>query len=131
MGSAATWPSRRTKASSAERRRPSAPRVLNQRADVFRSLGKTDQAASDWQRSLQLAPKQIDGYLGLARVLEQQGKAQLAQDQYERAKSQLQIQVLQFLRDTGTLRLDPQGGSLAMAMDRAALKVANKTASPR
>ena len=64
-------------------------------------------------------------------VVESQASLLDAQDQYERAKSDLQIQVLLYMRDTGTLRLDQQGGSLAMAMDRAALKLANKTGSPR
>jgi outer membrane protein TolC len=41
-----------------------------------------------------------------------------AQDAYERARADLQIQILQFLRDTGTLRVDPEAGTLGHAMDR-------------
>lgn len=43
-----------------------------------------------------------------------------AQDQYARAKADLQIQILQLLRDTGTLRVDPAAGTLGHVMDRAA-----------
>jgi len=42
-----------------------------------------------------------------------------AQDQYASAKANLQVQVLTLLRDTGTLRLDPDAGSLGHAMDLA------------
>lgn len=39
-----------------------------------------------------------------------------AQDTYEQARADLQIQVLQFLRDTGTLRVDPAAGLIGRAM---------------
>jgi outer membrane protein TolC len=42
-----------------------------------------------------------------------------AQDLLDGALADLQIQVLQFLRDTGTLRVDPKAGALGQAMDRA------------
>ena len=41
-----------------------------------------------------------------------------AQDAYENARAQLQISLLQYLRQTGTLRLDPQAGMLGQAMER-------------
>jgi len=41
-----------------------------------------------------------------------------AQDAYEGAKTSLQIQILGFLRDTGTLRLDPDAGAIGAALDR-------------
>jgi outer membrane protein TolC len=50
-----------------------------------------------------------------------------AQDQYQRAKADLQIQVLQFLRVTGLLRVDPDAGVLGRAMDRRSL-TANESA---
>jgi hypothetical protein len=43
-----------------------------------------------------------------------------AQDRYDSAKAELQVQILTLLRDTGTLRLDPDAGSLGHAMDFAA-----------
>ncbi len=41
-----------------------------------------------------------------------------AQDAFERARAQLQVQVLQFLRDTGTLRVDPAAGAIGRALER-------------
>ncbi len=52
-------------------------------------------------------------------VVEAQNSLLDAQDRYERARSQLQITVLQYMRDTGTLRVDPQAGTIGRVMDRA------------
>ncbi|MFT3786365.1 MAG: TolC family protein [Tepidisphaeraceae bacterium] len=51
-------------------------------------------------------------------VVEAQTSLLTAQDNYERAKADLQIQVLSYLRDTGQLRLDPASGQLGIAMVR-------------
>jgi outer membrane protein TolC len=40
-----------------------------------------------------------------------------AQNDYHAAKASLQINVLRFLRDTGTLRVDPSAGELGAALD--------------
>jgi len=53
-------------------------------------------------------------------VVDAQNALLQAQDQYARARADLQIQILQFLRDTGTLRVDPDAGTLGHVMDRAA-----------
>jgi outer membrane protein TolC len=53
-------------------------------------------------------------------VVEAQNDLLDAQDAYERAQSNLQVQVLQFLRDTGTLRVDPAAGAIGQAMERVA-----------
>jgi outer membrane protein TolC len=42
-----------------------------------------------------------------------------AQDAFENAKARYQTQVLNFLRDTGLLRVNPQASTLGLAMDRA------------
>jgi outer membrane protein TolC len=42
-----------------------------------------------------------------------------AQDAFESAKARYQTQVLNFLRDTGLLRVNPQASTLGLAMDRA------------
>ena len=47
-----------------------------------------------------------------------------AQDGYEQARSQLQVRVLEFMRDTGTLRVDPGAGTLGRAMDRKPIQAA-------
>lgn len=41
-----------------------------------------------------------------------------AQDRYDLARANYYIQILNFLRDTGTLRLDPTSGALGTVMDR-------------
>ncbi len=51
-------------------------------------------------------------------VVDAQNSLLLAQDRYEQARADLQVQVLQYLRDTGQLRLDPASGQLGIAMER-------------
>jgi len=48
-----------------------------------------------------------------------------AQDSYEQARTQIQISVLGYLRVTGTLRVDPESGTLGRVMDRAELQANN------
>jgi outer membrane protein TolC len=54
-------------------------------------------------------------------VVEAQNSLLQAQDRYEQARADLQVQVLQYLRDTGQLRLDPASGQLGVAMERDAI----------
>jgi hypothetical protein len=51
-------------------------------------------------------------------VVDAQNDLLRAQEAYEVARASLQIQVLQFLRDTGTLRVDPAAGAIGQALDR-------------
>lgn len=51
-------------------------------------------------------------------VVEAQSSLLNAQDRYDQAKADLQIQMLRYLRDTGTLRVDPQAGILGLVMLR-------------
>lgn len=51
-------------------------------------------------------------------VVEAQEDLLQAQDAYQRAQAQLQIRVLEFLRDTGTLRVNPDAGEIGLVMDR-------------
>jgi hypothetical protein len=53
-------------------------------------------------------------------VVEAQTALLDAQDRLERARSQLQIRVLEYMRNTGTLRVDPEAGTIGRVMDRAA-----------
>ena len=50
-------------------------------------------------------------------LVEAQTSLLQAQDTYEQARADLQVQVLQFLRDTGTLRVDPSAGLIGSAMN--------------
>ena len=51
-------------------------------------------------------------------VVDAQNALLRAQDAYEQARASLQIQVLRFLRDSGTLRVDPAAGAIGIAMER-------------
>jgi outer membrane protein TolC len=51
-------------------------------------------------------------------LVEAQNSLLRARDQYETARATLQINVLRFLRNSGTLRLDPDAGAIGHAMDR-------------
>jgi len=51
-------------------------------------------------------------------VVEAQNSLLQAQDRYESATANAQIAILQYLRDTGLLRLNPESGVLGMAMQR-------------
>jgi outer membrane protein TolC len=59
-------------------------------------------------------------------VVEAQTSLLQAQDGLNQARSRLQIRVLEFLRDSGTLRVDPKAGAIGLAMDREKLQT-NKT----
>ena len=56
-------------------------------------------------------------------VVESQQSLLSAEDSYERALSNYQVAVLSYLRSTGTLRVDPEAGTLGIAMDRAVNRV--------
>jgi hypothetical protein len=102
-------------------------------ADVRQSARGVEQA----QIQLELARQQIDvarSQLEYSNELLTQGNANVrdvtdsqqallrAQNNFDNARADLQISVLQFLRDTGTLRMDPQAGALGHAMDLAAAR---------
>jgi tetratricopeptide (TPR) repeat protein len=48
---------------------PKSADYLNDRPDVYRTMGRLDDAAADCRRSIELEPKQADAYLSLALVL--------------------------------------------------------------
>ncbi len=104
-------------------------------ADVRSSVRglNLDQVTLDIQRrAIDLAQRRLEyanelltqGTATTRDVVDAQAALLLAQDQYDSAKASLQVQVLNVLRDTGTLRIDPDAGSLGHAMDLAALDVA-------
>src|SRR5439155_23480750 len=80
------------------------------------------------RRAIDLAQRQLDysnelltqGQLAARDVVESQAALLTARDRYDSARADLQVTVLTLLRDTGTLRLDPDAGSLGHAMDLAA-----------
>ena len=78
------------------------------------------------QRSIKLANDRIDlayemlktGGGSTRDIVEAQTLLLTAQDSYETAVVNLRIQVLQFLRDSGILRVDPDAGAIGQALDR-------------
>lgn len=101
--------------------------VADVRADV-RGIRSAQLTLEIQRRGIELAQRRLD----FANELLVQGRSTdsrdvtdaqqsllSAQDAYERAKADLQIQILQFLRDTGTLRVDPDAGTLGLMFDRA------------
>jgi serine/threonine protein kinase/lipoprotein NlpI len=63
-----------------ERERPG---ILNDRADVYRSMGRFEEAIADYQRSIALDTKGVDSHVGLALVYTKQGKFDQARACYD------------------------------------------------
>lgn len=104
-------------------------RVIASVRDALRSLRAAQTSVQIERRSIELANRRLDlanerlrqGGLSSRDLVEAQNSLLAAQDRYERARAQLQIRILEFMRDTGTLRLDPAAGALGRAMDRQSL----------
>jgi outer membrane protein TolC len=101
----------------------------------IRAIRSAEQSLRIQEESIELAERRLDlasellragnvGGGGAARrgdardVVEAQQDLLEAQDEYEQARADLQVQVLQFLQDTGTLRVDPEAGLIGRAMRR-------------
>src|SRR5262249_15033933 len=86
---------------------PERPESLNFRGDIYRSLGRLDDAAKDYQRLIELRPKGPDAYISLALVLAKQGKVEEAEACYERMvaanpdSAQVYLRRAEFRRDRG------------------------------
>ena len=98
--------------------------------DDVRSIRSAEASLQIAQQSIALAERRLDLASELLRqpgtgtarradardVVEAQQDLLEAQDTYEQNRAELQVQVLQFLQDTGTLRVDPEAGLLGRAM---------------
>jgi outer membrane protein TolC len=79
------------------------------------------------RRSIRLAERRLEYSLDLLRqgtgnardVTDAQSSLLTSQDSFSQARSDLQVQVLEFLKDSGTIRIDPSAGSIGRALDRA------------
>jgi tetratricopeptide (TPR) repeat protein/tRNA A-37 threonylcarbamoyl transferase component Bud32 len=58
------------------------PETLNVRGDVYRALGRLDDAAADYNRLIGLKPDLVETYVSLAMVYEKQNKPDLAKGCY-------------------------------------------------
>jgi tetratricopeptide (TPR) repeat protein/tRNA A-37 threonylcarbamoyl transferase component Bud32 len=101
---------------------PESPESLNVRGDIYRSLGRLDEAAKDYERMIELRPKAPDAYIGLALVLAKQGKVKEAEACYERMvaanpdSARVYLRRAEFHRDRGAF------DEAEADCDRAALK---------
>jgi outer membrane protein TolC len=102
--------------------------------DALRSLRAAEISLEIQRVSIELAQRRVEfanirltqGAANSNRdVVEAQTDLLSAQDNYEQARSQLQISVLDYMRVTGTLRVDPEAGTIGRVMDRAALQANN------
>ena len=101
----------------------------------IRAIRSAEQSLRIQEESIELAERRLDlasellragnvGGGGAVRrgdardVVEAQQDLLEAQDQYEQARADLQVQVLQFLQNTGSLRVDPDAGLIGRAMRR-------------
>jgi len=100
--------------------------VADVRSDV-RGINSAQITLEIQRRGIELAQRRLDfanelliqGRSTDSRdVTDAQSSLLSAQDAYEQARADLQIQILQFLRDTGTLRVDPEAGTLGLVFDR-------------
>jgi len=79
------------------------------------------------RRGIDLAQRRLEYATELLRLgqqsssrdqVEAQESLLSAQDGFEQAKSDLQVNVLQFLQTTGTLRVDPHAGTLGEVLNQ-------------
>ena len=100
-------------------------------ADVraaVRAIRSSQVSVEIQRRSIELAERRLEnsnlllkrGDTNARDVVEAQTALISAQDRFEQARADLQVQILQFLRQTGTLRIDPESGTLGRAMERSA-----------
>jgi tetratricopeptide (TPR) repeat protein len=81
--------------------------TLNIRGDILRKLGRLDEAATDYQRLIQLRPELPEAYVSLALVYRMQGERAKAQECFEqliKANPKAEAAYLRrgrFLRDQG------------------------------
>jgi outer membrane protein TolC len=102
--------------------------VIVEVRDAVRTIYSAQTSLAIQRRNTDLAQRRLEysyellklGSVDSRDVVESQQSLLSAQDGYERALSSVQIAVLRYLRSTGTLRIDPDAGTLGFAMDRAA-----------
>ncbi len=107
-------------------------------ADVraaVRSIRTAQESLLIERRDIELAIKRgenadilfLRGDITARDVVDSQNALLSAQDTYESARATLRVQVLTYLQQTGTLRLDPTAGALGRAMDRRMVQARNAT----
>lgn len=103
-------------------------RVAADVRSAVRAIRASQASLALQRRSIELAEARLEnanlllkrGDINARDIVEAQNALIRAQDSFEQARADLQVQVLQFLRQTGTLRVDPDAGTLGRALDRSA-----------
>ena len=106
-------------------------RVSNEVREALRGIRNADLSLQIQRRGITLAQNRLEfandllrqGKVNTRDLVEAQTSLLDAQDAYEQARSNLQIRILQYLRDTGTLRVDPDAGAIGQAMNPPAISV--------
>jgi hypothetical protein len=94
--------------------------------DALRTIATAELQLRIAESRIRLAQRQLDyanellkeGRADTRDVVEAQSSLLEAQDSYDSSQAQLRISVLEYLRETGTLRLDPETNILGQALAR-------------
>jgi outer membrane protein TolC len=104
-------------------------RVASDVRESLRLMQESQLTLQIQRQGIELAQRRLDNAYTLLRsgkststrdLVEAQNSLLSSRDSYESARATLQINVLRFLRNSGTLRLDPAAGAIGHAMDRLA-----------
>jgi outer membrane protein TolC len=110
--------------------------------DALRGIAQARTSLEIQRIGIEMAQKRLDNSRELLRAgiqasggstrsaVEAQQSLLETQNEYADARAQLQISVLNYLRETGTLRVDPSAGALGVALDRGAVKRKNNLPTP-
>lgn len=101
-------------------------RIIADVRDAIRAIQAAQVTVVLQKRGIDIAQKRVEyaydlmklGRGGNRDIIDAQVALLEAQDAYAVAKSQLQIRILEYMRDTGTLRIDPEAGAIGRAMQR-------------
>jgi hypothetical protein len=103
-------------------------RIVSEIRESIRLLRQSDLSVQIQRQGIDLAQKRRENAYELLRsgkststrdLVEAQNQLLRSRDAYEQARTTQQIQILRFLRNSGTLRVDPSAGAIGHAMDRA------------
>jgi tetratricopeptide (TPR) repeat protein/predicted Ser/Thr protein kinase len=106
---------------------PGAETTLNIRGDIYRRLGRLDDAAADYRRLIQLQPQNADPYVGLALVYCMKGEPAQARQWLDRLveanpkSAAAYLQRGRFLRDQGQWEAAWQDSEQAARCDAASV----------
>jgi tetratricopeptide (TPR) repeat protein/tRNA A-37 threonylcarbamoyl transferase component Bud32 len=98
------------------------PETLNVRGDVYRAMGRLDEAAADYRRMIEAKPQEPHAYVSLAGVYEKQGKPDQARDCYDRLVKAAPDAAMSYLRRAEFRRGRGEFDAALADCDRAAAK---------